>query len=94
MKKQKTNNLNGLSVSNVVLRFFEPNFEPDDLEKKDLNLHITMEVEVLSFGKAPLISTCWWGPHSFAEFIRLELLDPNPDDVPDVASCPWMLLSI
>jgi hypothetical protein len=50
MKKQKTNTKNEQSVPNVILRFFEPNFEPDDLEKKDLNLHITVEVEVLSFG--------------------------------------------
>jgi hypothetical protein len=41
------------AVFKGVLRLAVPRFEPVILEPKDLSLHFTVEVEVLSFGYDP-----------------------------------------
>jgi hypothetical protein len=44
-------------------RFLEPRFEPFFMEKKDLSLHFTVEIEILSFenGDVPMSCQRFWG---------------------------------
>jgi len=44
------------TVLKVILRFFEP--RSNFLKKKDLKLHLTVEVEVLSFGNMDVSVFC------------------------------------